>query len=67
MKTQSEMNTSLDGDAEVLTVSSSPLASSVSRLSAAPSGSYLFHVPADRRGSDPLRPAPLVPQSTLGQ
>lgn len=56
-----------NGDAEVLTVSSSPLVSSISRLSAAPLGSCLFHVPAERRGSDPPRTAPLVPQSTLGQ
>ena len=40
-------------DTEVLTVSSSPLVSSVSHLSAAPSGSFLSHVPADRRGLDP--------------
>lgn len=59
----SEMN-SLKGDAEVLTLSSSPHASSISHLSAAPSGSCLSHVPADRRGSDPPRPAPLVFQST---
>lgn len=61
------MNMSSNGDTEGLTVSSSPLVSSAFRLSAAPSGSFLFHVPAERRGSDPLWPAPLVPQTTLGQ
>lgn len=60
-KTQSNMNTSPNGDTKVLTVSSSPLASSVSRLSAAPLGSYPFHVPAERRGSDLPQLAPFVP------
>lgn len=45
---------------EILTVSSSPLASSISHPSAAPSGSFLFHYPAGRRDSDPPRPDPLV-------
>lgn len=53
------------GVSHVLTVSSSPLASSVSRLSAAPSGSSPVRVPAERRSSAPLCQAPLVPQSTL--
>lgn len=59
-KTQCEMCTSSNDDSEVPTVSSSPLVSSISRPSAAPSGSSLVHVPAERRGSDPPRPAPSV-------
>lgn len=55
------------GGTKVLTVSSSPLASAVSHLSATPSGSSPFHAPAERRDSDPLQPDPLVPQSKLCQ
>lgn len=61
-KGEANVNMSSNDDTEVLTVSSSPLASSISRPSAAPSGSFLFHVPAERRGSDPSRSAPLVSQ-----
>lgn len=61
------MTVSLNGDVEVLTESSSPLFSSASRLSAAPSGSFLVHVPAERRGSDPSQIAPLIPRSPVIQ
>lgn len=53
------------GVSQALTVSSSLLASSVSRLSAAPSGSSLARAPAERRSSAPPCQAPLAPQSTL--
>lgn len=61
------MTVSLNGDVEVLTEPSSPLFSSASRLSAAPSGSFLVHVPAERRGSDPSQIAPLIPRSPVIQ
>lgn len=61
------MTVSLNGDVEVLTESSSPLFSSASRLSAAPSGSFLVHVPAEKRGSDPSQIAPLIPRSPVIQ
>ncbi len=60
-KTQSEMNMSSNGDTEVLTVSSFPLVSSTSHLSATLLESSLFHVPAEKRDSVHPQSSPLVP------
>lgn len=59
-KVSLQMN--MSSNDEILTVSSSPLASLISHPSAAPSGSFLFHFPAERRGSDPPQSDPLVRQ-----